>query len=179
MNRRQLFNCFHYIRSEYNCLDLVTDNHAIGNNIINFSTPYSWDGVSNIVIDVTHGGADLINNARTSYTTTTLNMQAYSYDGNSVATLTLNRLNVIFGGQVGSNVTNTLSWSWEPGTLTGSSVTVNPTITTTYTVHALNNTTGCSAEQQVIVTVNEIHQFSKYFWFRPVWNRNTYSFRNI
>ena len=52
---------------------------ASGIQTITFSTPYNWDGVSNIIIDVVHNGANLTNNAITYYTATV---------GNTVLTAT-------------------------------------------------------------------------------------------
>ncbi|MFN7015288.1 MAG: hypothetical protein ACK4ON_13565, partial [Bacteroidia bacterium] len=52
----------------------ATYTHAIGANTITFTTPYLWDGVSNIIVDIRQNGADSINNAITYYTATTANM---------------------------------------------------------------------------------------------------------
>ncbi|ESU27360.1 hypothetical protein FLJC2902T_20650 [Flavobacterium limnosediminis JC2902] len=76
---------------------------ASGWQVINFSTPFVWDGVSNIVINVTHDGADAVNNSQTYYTTTSDNKVLWvnSYTGSTTAGSTsLNRINVMFGGQV-------------------------------------------------------------------------------
>ena len=53
----------------------------------------------------------------------------------------------------GTDVTATLNWVWNPGALSGSTVTVNPTSTTIYTVTATNPTTGCTKTSGP-VTVN-------------------------
>jgi hypothetical protein len=45
------------------------------------------------------------------------------------------------------------SFVWNPGALSGQSVSVTPAITTTYTVTASNTTTGCSATATTMVTV--------------------------
>jgi hypothetical protein len=139
--------------------------HAIGVNTITFSTPYLWDGVSNIILDIRQDGADSTNNAITTYTATQDNMTISATTGTDSAVNTLQalvasasvtpvasvrRLNVVFGGQS----TSGLNWSWNPGALTGSSVAVTPTETTTYTLTGTNTVTGCSAEAIVNVTVN-------------------------
>lgn len=56
-----------------------------------------------------------------------------------------------------ANVTNgnMTSFTWNPGSLTGTSVTVTPLGTTTYTVNA-TNAIGCTASAQVTVTVNPV-----------------------
>jgi hypothetical protein len=134
---------------------------ASGLNTITFSTPFVWDGVSNIVVNVTHDGADLTNNSRTYYTATadnkTLWVNSYT-GGTTTGTLSVNRLNTAFTGQVSSNVASSLNWSWTPSSTlsssTGSAVTANPTSTTTYTVTATNPSTTCSSSQSVTITVN-------------------------
>lgn len=48
------------------------------------------------------------------------------------------------------------TYTWNPGALSGSPVTVSPSGTTTYTVNGTNTTTGCSNSAQVTVTVNAL-----------------------
>ena len=55
-----------------------TYTHSIGQNVINFSTPFLWDGTSNIIVDVQMDGADITNNAQTYYTPTAGNTVAYT-----------------------------------------------------------------------------------------------------
>ena len=142
----------------------ATYAHTIGVNTITFATPYAWDGVSNIIVDVRQDGANLINNAITYYTATTGNKTASAVtstlstnfilaETNPSAALSVQRLNVIFGGQVVSTGAGTVDWTWTPGNLTGSSVTVSPTTATTYTVRGTNTTTGCYTEATVMVNV--------------------------
>jgi gliding motility-associated-like protein len=50
---------------------------------------------------------------------------------------------------------NLTSFTWNPGNLSGASVTVNPVSTTTYTVTG-SNTVGCNGTAQVTVTVNPV-----------------------
>ena len=45
------------------------------------------------------------------------------------------------------------SYLWSPGTITGSSITVSPTTTTTYTVVGSFSTTGCTSQKSATVTV--------------------------
>ncbi|MCX6323120.1 MAG: GEVED domain-containing protein, partial [Sphingobacteriales bacterium] len=52
-----------------------------------------------------------------------------------------------------ADITNTLNWTWNPGNLSGASVTVNPTTTTTYTVTATNPLTLCNSSSAPL-TVN-------------------------
>lgn len=48
------------------------------------------------------------------------------------------------------------TYLWNPGSLTGSPVSVSPSATTTYTVTGTNTTTGCTNTSQVTVTVNNL-----------------------
>ncbi len=84
------------------CYGPSTYTHtASGWQTINFSTPYVWDGVSNIIIEVSHDGADLFGSAATQYTATTDNTVLYTYNGSNLNnTLSKNRFNVLFSGQV-------------------------------------------------------------------------------
>ncbi|OJV67849.1 MAG: hypothetical protein BGO42_17670 [Flavobacterium sp. 40-81] len=138
--------------------------HAVGVNTITFATPYVWDGVSNIIVDVRHDGVDATNNSITYYTTTTGNMTISAVSStpssttvlsttNPTGTVSTQRLNVVFGGQVVSTGAGTIDWTWTPGNLTGSTVTVSPATTTTYTVRGTNSATGCYAESTVTVNV--------------------------
>ncbi|WP_286913575.1 T9SS type A sorting domain-containing protein [Flavobacterium sp. UBA4197] len=142
----------------------ATYAHTIGVNTITFATPYAWDGVSNIIVDVRQDGANLTNNAITYYTATTGNKTASAVtstlpttfilaETNPSAALSVQRLNVIFGGQVVTTGAGTLDWTWTPGNLTGSTVTVSPTTATTYTVRGTNPATGCYTEATVMVNV--------------------------
>jgi hypothetical protein len=76
---------------------------ASGIQTITFTTPYVWDGISNIVINVSYDGADAINNSQTFFTATTDNKVLWvnSFTGATVTGATsLNRLNIILAGQV-------------------------------------------------------------------------------
>jgi hypothetical protein len=74
----------------------INYTHAVGNNNITFTTPFVWDGASNIVVEVTHDGIDNINNAQTYYTTTSSAMLGYSYNSSTTATTSTKRLNTTF-----------------------------------------------------------------------------------
>lgn len=134
----------------------ATFTHAIGWNTITFSTPYNWDGVSNLVIEVSYDGADALYNAQTYYNTTTSNMVAYGYNGATTGTLSTKRFNVIFQG-VGAFPITSVSWSDGATTIgTSNPLTVNPTATTTYT--ATIESSGCTVtpSPSLTVTVNPL-----------------------
>ena len=77
----------------------ATYTHAIGINMVNLTTPYNWDGVSNLIIEVTHSGANATNNSQTYFTATTDNTVAYATSGTTTGTLSNKRLNIGFSGQ--------------------------------------------------------------------------------
>lgn len=82
----------------------VTHTHTpSGEQPINFTTPFEWDGTSNIVIDVSYNGANLSNNAITFFTATANPMVVHSNSSGSAAstgTTTTTRLNLKLVGQV-------------------------------------------------------------------------------
>jgi len=59
------------------------------------------------------------------------------------------------GGNSNLSSTGALGYTWNPGGLTGSSVNVSPTITTTYSVTG-NNAIGCLSTRTLTVTVNPV-----------------------
>ncbi|MBS1744341.1 MAG: fibronectin type III domain-containing protein, partial [Bacteroidetes bacterium] len=131
-----------------------TYTHAVGLNTITFSTPFIWNGTSNIVIDVQHDGADITNNSQTYYTATAVNMVAYTItSATGSANFSTNRMNVVFG----ANVVQSPTWTWSPATglssTTGASVTASPSESTTYTVTA-TSAFGCTNTNTVTVNVN-------------------------
>jgi len=140
----------------------ATYTHAVGVNVIPFSTPFNWDGVSNLVVEVTHDGVDLSLSSQTYYTATASNMIVYSNYNNATGTPSTMRLNIIFGGQAMTQGAGGLTWQWNPGAISGSSVTVTPvntgtnTSTATYTVTGTDPVTTCSNTATVAVTVNPV-----------------------
>jgi hypothetical protein len=143
---------------------------AIGDVTINFSTPYNWDGTSNIIVDVRGTGQWANANATTQYTTTIDNTVVYAYSSpanpsfwtsNPTATTSTSRPNVKFGGQVLSNITSNYNWSWTAGSTsvltTAAGTTILPAApTTNYTVTATIPSTGCTTSQNFTVTANPL-----------------------
>jgi hypothetical protein len=128
---------------------------ASGWQTINFTTPFVWNGTSNIVIDVAYTGANLSNNAITYFTATSDNKTLHSANINPpTGTLTTSRMNITFGGQTYNNAS--FSSTWTPGSLTGATQIVNPTSTTTYVATITNVATGCIKSNSVIVNVNPL-----------------------
>ncbi len=82
---------------------------VIGWNTIVFSSPFIWDGISNIIIDIRQTGAYGSGNAVTYYTTTPNNSVAYGYSSSNnasywtsspTATTSTSRPNIKFIGNI-------------------------------------------------------------------------------
>jgi len=74
--------------------------HAVGRNTINFATAFNWDGTSNIIVEVSHSGANLTNNAVTVYTNATSSV-LYSISASpTTGTVVNTRPNITFAGSV-------------------------------------------------------------------------------
>ncbi len=138
-----------------------TYTHAApGWQTITFVTPFSWDGVSNICVDVRHDGINSLNNARTQFSTTPGNASIYGYNTPSVGILSTSRLNIKFTHAL----VNPLTWSPTSGLYTDSglmnaytggaatSVYASPISTQTYTVTA-TNVASCTSSASVTVTI--------------------------
>lgn len=74
---------------------------------INFTTPYLWDGTSNLLIELTHNGADDLYNSLTYYTAKT-NSSLVTQSNSAIVTGTINekRLNIKLAMDFG-----TVTWS--------------------------------------------------------------------
>lgn len=102
----------------------ATYTQAIGVNAINFTTPYMWDGTSNIIVDIRQTGIDSSSNAETLFTATTgTNTVVYAITSsanaggsngfvasNPAAVTSTSRLNTTFMFDDTANV------SWSPTT---------------------------------------------------------------
>jgi hypothetical protein len=129
---------------------------VVGLNTHIFQTPFVWDGVSNIIVEVCN------TQSVTGTTTIAAWTPAYSPNiGNAVAggctaatgSAITTKPVMRFGGTFGSTGPGNLIWSWNPGNLSGSTVTANPFTNTTFIVTALDTLTGCSAYDSIRVTV--------------------------
>jgi hypothetical protein len=112
------------------CYGPSTYTHtSTGWQTINFTTPYNWDGVSNLIIEISHDGANLYSSANTFYTVTNGNTVLYSYNNStSNNTLSTNRFNVLLSGQIACSsprVAVPVTVTTPPSlTLSGSSATI-------------------------------------------------------
>ncbi|HRO97593.1 MAG TPA: hypothetical protein PLY79_11065, partial [Ferruginibacter sp.] len=156
----------------YGPVDYASGTTANAWRTLDFDTPFTWDGTSNIIVEICFEtdpdgscGTCYGSTSTVRYTATSYNSVYARYADNSVACGSTTfgsaqtsgrtfRPNMQFTGTVIDNQTPNFTWEWNPGALTGSSVSVTPTTQTTYTVVATNTTTGCqSAPQQITVDV--------------------------
>ncbi|WP_353084964.1 GEVED domain-containing protein [Flavobacterium sp.] len=152
---------------------------SVGVNTINFSTPYNWDGTSNIILSFCWSNGNTFNTASNVKVDTTPFVSANaryvdsqtatdvcSYTGsttpagwNGTSTTSSTRPMITFAGIVPTNNVANYNWSWTNGATnvlnTASGTTVVPTgATTTYTVTSTIAATGCSSSQNVLVSTN-------------------------
>ena len=108
----------------------------------------------------TTGNTRVVNTAAT-YTVTVTNAQGCTATATRVITVnptptvgtTITNANICLGASTTMTGTGALTYIWQPGSLTGTSVTVSPAITTTYTVTG-TNASGCTNTSTRLVTVS-------------------------
>ena len=147
---------------------------ATGWNTIAFTTPFIWDGESNIVIQTSMNGADSTNNAQTYFTATTDSKVLWANSLTATTgTLSNNRLNVrlnaaVAGVMVWSPITNLYTDAAATVPYTGTEVVaedsgltiyVKPAVVgpITYTVTSADPITSCAvAPASVVITANAL-----------------------
>jgi len=140
---------------------------AVGTRTYNFGTPFNWDGVSNVLIDICHDN-DISNscascfsgNSTVQYSVTAFNsvwgsfadnVQGCGVQAGTTITTFNNRPNMIFAGTVATPITS-VTWMDGAATVgTGNPLVVNPTTTTTYTANI--TALGCVASPAPTTTV--------------------------
>jgi hypothetical protein len=129
---------------------------GFANNTFNI-TPFTWDGTSNVVIDICFNNTAYTTNAVATWANAfTGAAHYYNADAAGVCASTTaglvvsNRPMIQMTGVTGTNYTPTLAWTWpalNQNGPTASTVVSNPgttNTTATFTVQATNTVTGCS-----------------------------------
>lgn len=129
---------------------------GFANNTFNI-TPFTWDGTSNVVIDICFNNTAYTTNAVATWANAfTGAAHYYNADAAGVCASTTaglvvsNRPMIQMTGVTGTNYTPTLAWTWpalNQNGPTASTVVSNPgttNTTATYTVQATNTVNGCS-----------------------------------
>ncbi|MFT3911050.1 MAG: choice-of-anchor J domain-containing protein [Ferruginibacter sp.] len=132
---------------------------VVGIFTLTFTTPFNWNGTSNLLIEFCHdlpsvaAGSGTVDASTTAFVSDNQLLTTSACTVNTGGTTQSIRPLAILGGQVNNNITNTFNWVWNPGGLTGSTTPVTPSSTTTYTVTATNPVTTCSSTATVTVTL--------------------------
>ncbi len=147
---------------------------VVGANNYVFTTPFNWNGTSNIVIQICWsnnnsggGGAAEVVYSPTSYASVAYhradNQTSSAMCGYATADGTINnRPNIVLTGQKNTTGAGSISWEWNPGAINGNTTTVTAVNTGTtattesYTVTAMDPATTCTNSAVVDFTVNPI-----------------------
>ncbi len=140
-----------------------------GVNTLTFSTPFTWNGSSNLVIEINYsnnntGTTTTFNTATFDNTGTTVTTRFYRVDSQTAATVDAfvgaPTFTYTSRNRITFNTTTAYTYAWTPTTgLTpvsgiGATVTAAPTSTTVYSVTATNSV-GCNNTSSRTVTVNQ------------------------
>ncbi|MGL5889165.1 MAG: T9SS type A sorting domain-containing protein, partial [Bacteroidia bacterium] len=150
-----------------NALPVVTPNQSsvivcAGNSVILFgqgASTYIWTGgiTDNVPFTPTVSGSYTVTGTDTAGCSDT---SSASVTVNPLPTITATgTLTVCSGSPAVLTAAGGISYVWQPGNLTGATVTVTPTSTTTYTVTG-TDANNCSNVTGVTVTVNPLPQVS-------------------
>ncbi len=175
--------CVNYDSFATNTLDKVTPktlvyystnyNTVVGANLFHLNTPYSWDGVSNLLVETCYDNGSN-NNSGSDRTKRSLNppnqnlcvyarsdndplagcATLYPGSGSTQVATSADRPDIVFKACVNYiSPSTTYSWTSNPtGTTgTGSALPISPSTTTTYTVVANDN--GCTFTKNYIQVV--------------------------
>lgn len=130
-----------------------------GWNTITFSSPFNWDGTSNIIVDIRADGAYGSANATTSYTTTTGNTCLYAYSFSSAP-----------GTFFTSSPTTYTSTSRPNIRFTGNVVCSSPRVAVTATVNTpptftiAGSQTVCNNAAAMMNVTSTLASFNTYVW---------------
>jgi hypothetical protein len=136
--------------------NLIPSGLGYANNTLVFQTPFTWDGTSNVVVEICFNNGSYTTNAVANQTNAFTGASHYYFaDAAGVCatvtggTLSTNRTNMQFNASVGTNYTSLLNWAWTGLNTTGSTSssiefnTGSAPITEAYTVQATYPLTGC------------------------------------
>ncbi len=152
---------------------------TVGINTFNFSTPIYWNGTDNVVISIcwsnaTTGGISstvqwdnysgnvgmyIYSDSQTPSTVCSATTTIPASGGSSTTT---GRPLTYISGQIGTNVSSSINFVWNPGAIATNTAVVTPINTGTtavaqiYTVTATNTVTGCTNTATTSVLVNPI-----------------------
>jgi hypothetical protein len=128
---------------------------------IQFTTPFNWDGVSNVLIQVCNEAPAAIGTNIAVYVdnNTAIQFKGVSNEktgcgGTAVGTFFNARPIITFFNSKTVNITSSVNYGWTPGALSGSTLNISPSTTTSYTVTG-TDLNGCTVSPNpVTVTVS-------------------------
>lgn len=133
---------------------------AVGWNYFNFDNTYNWDGFSNLIIEVCYTNTTTSSNASVYYSNGGFIAQTYNY-GSAMCPI-LTGFNTVWRPNIKlkycatpPNTDFTYVWTPSTGLDDPNSPTpfANPTTTTTYSLMAIDTTTGCVFYDSVTINV--------------------------
>jgi len=137
---------------------IATVTPVAGMNTFAFSTPFNWNGTSNILVNICYDNTTVCGSS-TVDADAPVNISSMGVQGVSGAcamttgTTATVRPRATFGGQIGGFGAGSYNWVWNPGNMSGNQVSVTPGATTTYVVTATDPTTSCTSTASATVTV--------------------------
>ncbi len=129
-----------------------------GDNVHTFSTPFYWDGTSNVLINICYnmssfsGGSSYVAASTPAFTANS-SLLATSGACNATTGSTYANRPLVKLSYSGTNVSSSLNWSWTNSTGTSNLIAVSPTTTTGYAATATNPVTGCSTTAAAAKTI--------------------------
>ncbi|MFN8315908.1 MAG: T9SS type A sorting domain-containing protein [Chitinophagales bacterium] len=150
----------------------------VGPNIHNFTTPFNWDGVSNIIVQTCFDNSGYTENAIFNQTATSYVSTAYYRADNSTVcanTTTSGSINQRPNITFITSPTYTYSWTPTGGVTNPDSLTAiaSPTGATSYVFKVTNNSTTCFASDTVqVLTFPDTGSFSQTICANEVYTFN-------
>jgi hypothetical protein len=133
---------------------------VVGVNTHSFTTPFNWDGTSNVVIQTCFNNSGYTNNSVGSLSNTSyiscrwLNQDAATVCTSPIASTASSRPQMILNG---TSLPSGVTFSWSPATGLSATNISNPVATpstsTTYVVTVTDPVTGCFTNDTVIINV--------------------------
>ncbi len=118
-------------------------NGSWNTNTISLTGTSSVSGVYIYTVNLT-GGCGLVSNSGT-----------ITINSSPVLSLTATSNTICYGANIILSVNGANTYTWNPGLLLGTNVTVNPVINTTYTVTGIN-LSGCVGSETISISVNSL-----------------------
>ena len=137
---------------------------AVGWNTHTFATPFTWDGISNIVVETCFNNSSFLANGNCSMRRTTTPFTSSRYYRADLAGVCSNTTSTTgtstFRPNMRFGIPSSFNYLWTPNTTLSNDTIVNPVATptaqTTYTVSVSDNYWNCTSTASVTVNVNPL-----------------------